>query len=488
MMHVLRLHDPSTISPAEPRFSIGHWMECVLQECENAGRGFAAEPVHDLRVALRRCRSLADGMRFIDPDPSWKRMRRVGKPLFTALGELRDTQVLIQWVQRLVPADDPAANALIAYASREEIRLRDAASFALYKFDRKQWSDWIDHLSTRANRLQPGGLVFRHLALECWEEARQLHRLVLRNRSKVSYHRLRVGLKRFRYTVENFLPGFHERWGKDLKKLQDHLGEIHDLDLLWATAVRLEAFRDQETFDDWRPLIEQERKKRVDGYRELMLGKASLWNMWRTELPAQPNLGALARMETWAKALDPEPGHARHVAALAIELYDGLCASGFLSPAFRNGRETLRTAALMHEIGRSKTSKKYHKASSGLIRKLKAPLGWSADDLATTALLVRHHRGRSPLGVPALRRLSAEQRDFVIACAGILRLADAMDCGREEKVQKLTVHNRGTYLEIAALGYQSAGRLAEKIARVRYPLETFLDRPVLVRAAQSSGQ
>jgi hypothetical protein len=63
-----------------------------------------------------------------------------------------------------------------------------------------------------------------------------------------------------------------------------------------------------------------------------------------------------------------------------------------------------------------------------------------------------------------------------------------MDCGREEKVQKLTLHNRGTYLEIAALGYHSAGRLAEKIARARYPLETFLDRPVLVRAAQSSGQ
>jgi CHAD domain-containing protein len=484
MMHVLRRPDPSTISPLESHFGIGHWMECVLQECEKAGRGFAPEPVHDLWVALRRCRSLADGMRFIDPDPSWKRMRRAGKPLFSALGELRDAQVLAQWVQRLVPEDDPAANALIAHASREEVRLRDTASFALYKFDRKQWRTWIDDLSTRANRLQPGGLVFRHLALECWEEARQLHRLALRNRTKVSYHRLRIGLKRFRYTVENFLPGFHERCGHDLKKLQDYLGEIHDLDLLWATALKLESFRDQRTMDYWRPLIERERKKRVDEYRERMLGETSLWNVWRAELPAQPNLGALARMETWAKALDPQPEHARHVAALAIELYDGLCASGFLSPLFRNGRETLRTAALMHEIGRSKTSKKYHKASSGLIRKLKAPLGWSADDLATTALLVRHHRGRFPLGVPALRCLSPEQRDFVIACAGILRLADAMDCGREEKVHKLTVHNRGTYLEIAAWGYQSAGRLAEKIARARYPLETFLDRPVLVRAAQ----
>jgi len=173
------------------------------------------------------------------------------------------------------------------------------------------------------------------------------------------------------------------------------------------------------------------------------------------------------------------------VATLAMELYDGLCASGLLNPQFKNGRETLRTAALMHEIGRSKTNANFHKASSGLIRKLRAPLGWSAEDLATAALLVRHHRGRFPSGRPSLQRLTPEQRDFVIACASILRLADAMDCGRKEEVHKLTVHNRGAYLEIAALGYQSEGRLAEKIARARYPLETFLNRPVLVCASPS---
>jgi hypothetical protein len=396
---------------------------------------------------------------------------------------LRDVQVLREWSQRLVLEDDPSAGALMSFASREEMRLKDAASFALHKFDRKQWRTWIDHLSTRANRLQPNSLVFRHLALECWEEARLLHRLVLRNRTKASYHRLRIGLKRFRYTVENFLPALHERWGGDLKQLQDFLGEIHDLDLLWATAVKLKIFRDQPTLERWHALIDQERKKRVEGYREQMLGRGSLWNVWRTGLPAQPNVGALARMEGWAKALDPQPRHARHVATLAVELYDGLCASGLLSPAQKNGRETLRTAALMHEIGRSKTSEKYHKASSGLIRKLRAPLGWSSDDLATTALLVRHHRGRFPAGRPTLRRLSSEQRDFVIACASILRLADAMDCGRKEAVHKLTIHDRGTYLEIVALGYQSEGRLAEKIARARYPLEAFLNRPVLVRAA-----
>jgi CHAD domain-containing protein len=155
-MHFLRLSDPPAVAPQERQFGIGHWIQRVLEECEKAGRNFAPGPVHDLRVAVRRCRSLADGMRFIDPDPGWKRMRRAGKPLFSALGELRDTQVLQEWVERLAPKDDPSASELIAFASREEVRLKDSASFALHKFDRKQWSDWINPLSTRASRMQPG--------------------------------------------------------------------------------------------------------------------------------------------------------------------------------------------------------------------------------------------------------------------------------------------------------------------------------------------
>ena len=457
-------------------------MERVLEECEKAGRDFEADAVHDLRVALRRCRSLADGMRLIDPDRVWKNMRHAAKPLFSALGELRDAQVLNESLDALGLKNDPVASALLEYASCEEVRLTNTAAEALQKFDRRQWDAWIDHLSQTTNRQQPGSLVLRHLALERWVDARQLHRAALRNRTRTSYHRLRIGIKRFRYTVENFLPGLHKGWEGDLKRLQDSLGEIHDLDVLWGTALRLEVFPDQATRNQWQAMIESARNKRIETYRQYMLGRTSLWNIWKAELPTTPEEGAAARLRAWATALDPHPQHARHVARLAVELYDGLCTNRLIRGSYKNGRETLRTAALMHEIGRSKTKRKHHKTSCGLIRKLKTPLGWSSDDLAMAALLVRHHRGRFPANRLAVRRLSREQRSFVIACASILRLADALDCERNEAVHKLTVHNHGPYVEIAALGYRNNGRLAEQIARARYPLETYLNRPVLVRA------
>src|SRR5580692_6245242 len=75
----------------------------VLQECEHVAADFSADPVHDLRVSLRRCRSLADGMIAMDPDRDWKAMKKAGKRLFQRLGALRDVQVMMEWVEKLHP-------------------------------------------------------------------------------------------------------------------------------------------------------------------------------------------------------------------------------------------------------------------------------------------------------------------------------------------------------------------------------------------------
>ena len=55
---------------------LAFWMRRVLQECDRASIAFAPDPVHDLRVALRRCCSMADGIAAIDPDRAWKDMKK----------------------------------------------------------------------------------------------------------------------------------------------------------------------------------------------------------------------------------------------------------------------------------------------------------------------------------------------------------------------------------------------------------------------------
>ena len=79
-------------------------MARVLEECEHVAADFSADPVHDLRVSLRRCRSMADGMMAMDPDRDWKAMKKAGKRLFQRLGALRDVQIMMEWIEKLHPA------------------------------------------------------------------------------------------------------------------------------------------------------------------------------------------------------------------------------------------------------------------------------------------------------------------------------------------------------------------------------------------------
>jgi CHAD domain-containing protein len=260
-------------------------MRRVPEECQRAGAELAADPVHDLRVALRRCRSMADGLMAVDPDRAWKNMKKAGKALFSSLGSLRDVQVMAEWVQKLGPPEDPETQALLALLAKREQEHKIVAAEALRTFDLRQWRKWSRELPRRAARVRPGSIVFKHLALERWTEAHELHRRALRNRSQTALHQLRIGIKRFRYIVENFLPQQHQAWSSQLKELQDLLGDIHDLDVLWATATHVNAFASPESRARWHVIIHETREKRLARYRELMVGPESLWRVWRAELP-----------------------------------------------------------------------------------------------------------------------------------------------------------------------------------------------------------
>jgi CHAD domain-containing protein len=270
----------------QERVGLAYWMYDVLDQCDKAAANFSSDPVHDLRTALRRCRSLADGIMVFDPHPAWRKMRKAGKLLFSSLGNLRDTQVMQQWVghfasEHLAQQGDPTSKALADFLSAQEPQLTQSAATALQNFDPWQWQSWASELPARSVRIPLDAPVFAHLALERWHEAYALHRRALHNRTNTAFHDLRIGVKRFRYTVENFLPALHAGWGKDLKELQDLLGEVHDFDVLWQTAINIKAFPDAESRAWWRSLIVKERRQRLDAYRAKTVGSGSLWSTWR---------------------------------------------------------------------------------------------------------------------------------------------------------------------------------------------------------------
>jgi CHAD domain-containing protein len=563
---------PTTKDRKTKATGLRYWMASVLEECDQVSADFAADPVHDLRVALRRCRSMADGMMAMDPDPAWKAMKKAGKRLFQRLGALRDVQVMMEWIEKLetkktsagagdspalppettptnpnsagakIPAanpSDPAAQALLQILGQRESQQKQDARAALGEFDRKQWRQWSHSLPLRTARIRPGSAVFKHLALERWTAARQLHTRALRNRSQVAFHSLRIGIKRFRYIVENFLPEEHKAWSNDLKQLQDLLGDVHDLDVLWATALSYRVFPDESSRQRWHARIGEERTERIEKYRQRMVGPDSLWNVWRAGLPQPKQLQEIAarRMKLWAKVLDPDFPHSERIARMAVELYDGLEAAGLLKTkprvphvslpvrlrlsqvsqgAWRNpdpnsdsARACLYLAALLHDVGKAKGNKGHHKQSLELIKAHGAPLGWKADDLARVATVARFHCGALPRrGHKTLRELSPEEQTITVQLAAILRLANALDAAHDGHIRRLRIENANPQpnhhsrrsdgflrkppklapnqaLIIAAEGFMAASSTAQAAAAERYLLETVLGRPIVIKAMKT---
>ena len=464
------------------KVGLGYWMQEVLDQAGKAEKGFDPDAVHDLRTALRRCRSMADGMMVFDSDPAWKKMRRAGKQLFQSLGALRDTHVLLDWIEKLAPQDDSCASALRQHLGQKEDELKRTAATALEQFDRHRWSLWTRDLPLRAAKISSGSPLFAHLALERWYQAHELHRRALRNRTRVGFHNLRIGLKRFRYTVENFLPSLHEFWASDLKLLQDALGDVHDLDVLWTTALTVKAFPDLASRQEWRSRIQQRRQECLQTYREKMVGRGSLWTVWRAALPKSEQLRVLGlqRLEIWASLLDPTVRHSRHVARLALQIFDGL--SDCLRPLNRETcRCMLQAAALMHDVGLARANRGHHKESARLIRKLTAPLGWSSDEIALVALVARHHRGALPAtSQKRFVALPKSKRWLVQFLGGILRLACACDWQHDSHIRRLQVEISPAVLTLHSEGYVGEPSFAEHLATARCLLELAYRRPVFI--------
>lgn len=473
---------PAMSAPEEKRMGLAYWAKRVLEEGDMASRDFAPDAVHDLRVAIRRCRSMAEGFRTVDPDAAWQQMRKLGKALFANLGDLRDTQVMCEWIEKLSEPHDIVRHTLLQTLQQREAQQKSAAQQALHDFDRKHWLSLNAHLANRTGRVPLESLVFQHLALERWHDAHQLHHQALRNRSQVSYHQLRIGIKRFRYTVENFLPQRHEKWAKDLRDLQDALGEVHDFDVLSAM---IRAHPEISSADQmrWRKSVLKERQKRLDFYRSKMLGRRSLWYQWRRQLPSGEQLqqAVLARLRTWASFLDPDFKHATLVARLALRIYDGLAAHGVIGPSTRD-RQLLEAAALLHEVGRSKRERGHHKLTYRMISKLRVPFGWDADELHEVSIVARYHRGAlSPSSNAVFAGVRGTRRTELLRLAGILRLANAFDFAHDQTMAHVDVERRNGLLLVSSPGFESISPTAERLARARYLLEATCRVPVLIR-------
>jgi hypothetical protein len=320
------------------------------------------------------------------------------------------------------------------------------------------------------------------LALEKLIAARRLEAAALKSSNDIAFHRLRIGLKKFRYVVENFLPELHHEWKAGLKHIQDLLGEIHDLDVVRESVLSICASAAPAALQRWEEAVAAERLQRINLYSEVMVGESSLWRVWRSALPQgkAAREASLKRLQAWSAFMDSDLQHNRRVSRFAIQIHDSLGRLGLLRGADKNSRELLKAAAMVHEVGRFAGEKNHHKSTHQMVSSLDRIVGWTRLEVMTMASIARYHRGALPQAA-RLRNIPIAQRKVIMLLAGILRLANALDDERDGQIKRIKVSQHANYIEIQAHGLRQDSMLAERIAAARHLLEINCGLPVMVR-------
>lgn len=133
---------------------------------------------------------------------------------------------------------------------------------------------------------------------------------------------------------------------------------------------------------------------------------------------------------------DVEPVHRDLVTKFALHLFDQLKPLHMLG-----GRERvlLQVASILHDVGNYVGIHAHYIHSEYIIRHSDI-IGLSREERAVIAAIARYHSSTTPSeDLSHFSQISAENRRLISKLAAILRLADALDDDRQQKIKKISV-------------------------------------------------
>ncbi len=152
--------------------------------------------------------------------------------------------------------------------------------------------------------------------------------------------------------------------------------------------------------------------------------------------------------------------HTRHVAELALGMFDQLARMG-LHAGEEGERELLWAACTLHDIGMSVAYDDHHKHSRYLILNAGLP-GYSPREVAIVAQAARYHRKGMPEPGPLAALFGEGDAARLDRCAVLLRLAEDLERSRDQLVRDtvLSARDGEVRLQLVAEGGAAVPRWA----------------------------
>ena len=224
------------------RQAIGAQLDKIREHEKHARKGDDADAIHDMRVAVRRTRTMLDVLaaaRAFRRKPLQKLRKRL-KTLAGKLGTVRDTDVLLARAGEYAARQPDLAGDLAPLRDHLE-KQRDRAQRKLARYLASRAYDRAlddldalvagDYCAAQSDGEPQTVAAFAGGAL--WQRYQRTlgYDDAVHARDPERLHRLRVGCKQLRYTLEMF----ESRLGQgaaslitQLKQAQDDLGDMHD--------------------------------------------------------------------------------------------------------------------------------------------------------------------------------------------------------------------------------------------------------------------
>jgi CHAD domain-containing protein len=227
-------------------------------------KGDDPDAIHDMRVSSRRLQQVLD-LIFPKPLPrEARRLRRKIRRCRRALGDVRNCDVLLQYVEGRL-ARHRSSNRVTWTAVKHHLQGRRSESFAraIRKLSKMNLAVFYMHAKEILGQLrpapekdhtshpvaQPNGLALEpfpaqlaQALLGVWSEFNQQIAASHREATPSSIHAARIGAKRLRYLLEVVnkfgVPGSSGAlaW---LRKIQKHLGDWHDMEVLEEMMIEI---------------------------------------------------------------------------------------------------------------------------------------------------------------------------------------------------------------------------------------------------------
>ena len=255
--------------------------------------------VHDMRVAIRRLRSVIRDFGEITDKFPLRNLRKRLKRLAYSLGAVRDADVFLSMLEKLSAlAGDEAIRVGIESIAFE---YRETRAAGLEELRKELAPERIADLESRfdaalGESLKQRGLyqvgriedAAERIISKCRKEFLAQGEAIYYPHSVQRLHRMRIAGKHLRYAVELFAEVLGEganELADETKKMQGYLGDVHDCDV-WTTQLRDRALNGKSKKDHTKPeqkaavwLMSEFQRRRTKAYRKAL----ALWTKWDDE-------------------------------------------------------------------------------------------------------------------------------------------------------------------------------------------------------------